>query len=124
MDDIFRKPFEDVDVVVREGFCGLGVGVVATKPGKSGLDVNSRKPSKEAAAVVREGFCGLGEGDEGDVVSSLIELEAMRDEEGMGMEPTVSLGWTQYHGFPSSLFQLQSSVSFLRLIFESMGTVG
>ena len=119
MDDIFRKPFEDVDVVVREGFCGLGVSVVATIPGKSGLDVNSRKPSKEAAAVVREGFCGLGEGDKGDVVSSLIELEAMRDEEGMGIEPIVSLGWTQYPGFPSTLFQLQSSASSLHLTFET-----
>ena len=96
MDDIFRKPFEDVDAVVREGFCGLGVSVVATKPGKSGLDVNSRKPSKDAAAVAREGFCELGVGEE-DVVSSVIELEATRDEEGMG-DDKVSLGRTQYPG--------------------------
>ena len=109
IDDIFRKPFEDVDVVVREGSCGLGVGVVATIPGKSGLDVNSREPSIEAAAVVREGFCGQGEGDTGDEVSSLIELEAERDEEGIEMKPRVSLGWAQYPGFPSSLVQLRSS---------------
>ena len=79
MDDIFRKPFEDVDAVIREGCCGLGVG------------------------------------NEGEVVSSLIELEATRDEEGMEMKPRASLGWTQYPGFPSSLFQLQSSASSLDL---------
>jgi len=84
MDDIFKTLFEDVDAVVREGFCGLGVG------------------------------------DEGNVVSSLKEFEAMRDEEGMEMKPRVSLGRTQYPGCPSSLFQLQSSVSSLRLTCVSM----
>ena len=54
--------------------------------------------------MASEGFCELGVGEE-EVVSTLIELEATRDEEaeqlfeftGMG-DDKVSLGRTQYPG--------------------------